>query len=349
MILCYALKPINIVMIVMLIMSTGIGCQQNNDSPSYMNDQFSIYLLKDENITSEQFQQLNLSELELKTEPWLSIEDIEFYDFSTHYIYLKEDKASLFERDPDAFPTGSSSKFFVVVAQGEISYLGEILSPVSSSGHMVPYILEGFPIGMSPYPSDIIHIIRYPMYMGSYDEDVRTDENIKDALVQAGKFQAGLNVELKNVEITGEPGTQIISYTIAVTNEGDEDLYVPDPDKMGIDLFHFYSRGVTLVPQDGGLSILATDPPGTPASDNWNLEWYTKIQGGESLLRTVVMPCSTTVAESSYLCYFRYSGPQIYFDNSDPIMIERDERTLDSGRLFMGEVCSDYIEYTLDD
>jgi len=29
-------------------------------------------------------------------------------------------------------------------------------------------------------------------------------------------------------------------------------------------------------------------------------------------------------------------------------MIERDERTLDDGRLFMGEIYSDYIEYTLD-
>jgi len=349
MILCYALKPVNIVMIVMLIISAGIGCQQNNDSPGYTSDLFSIYLLKDTNINAGQAGLIDLSELELKTEPWLSIEDIEFYDFSTHYIYLKEDKSSLFERDPDAFPTAASGKPFVFVAQGERSYLGEILSPVSSSGHMVPYILEGFPIGMSPYPSDIIHIIRDPMYMGLPDEDVRTDENIKNALVQAGKFQAGLHVELKDIEITGEPGTQIITYTFAVTNKGGEDLYVPDPDKMGIDLFHFYSRGVTLLPKDGGLSLLAADPPVTPASDNWNLGWYTKIQGGESLLRTVVMPCSTTVAESSYLCYFRYSGPEIYFDNSGPIMIERDERTLDSGRLFMGEVYSDYIEYTLDD
>ena len=58
---------------------------------------FSIFLLQDSNITFQEAENQGLNNVKLKNVPWLSINDILMYDFSTHYIYLNKNKESLFE------------------------------------------------------------------------------------------------------------------------------------------------------------------------------------------------------------------------------------------------------------
>jgi hypothetical protein len=57
---------------------------------------YAIYLLKNSETNTGQILDKDLSELQLQNQPWLSDDDIEFYDWSSHCIYLKRTKDELF-------------------------------------------------------------------------------------------------------------------------------------------------------------------------------------------------------------------------------------------------------------
>ncbi len=114
----------------MLMLLIGIcGCDDGDTLST--EDVFAIYLPEDMNTDYIKQGKYELSNLQLRDEPWLSIDDIDFYDFSTHYIYLKQRGKAL--------PSWTSP--FVVVANGERCYLGQFHSPFSSSLPMSPTIM----------------------------------------------------------------------------------------------------------------------------------------------------------------------------------------------------------------
>jgi len=94
------------------------ACVEQNEQEH--KDVFSVYLLAEK---LEDEPPYDLTDLKLQEEPWLSIEDIDYYDFSTHYIYLKEDKTSLFGEEL------RNISDFVVIAKDEM-LLGTFSSPV---------------------------------------------------------------------------------------------------------------------------------------------------------------------------------------------------------------------------
>jgi hypothetical protein len=81
--------------------------------------------------------------------------------------------------------------------------------------------------------------------------------------------------------------------TRIVPNEGDDALYVPDPDKMGSSLFHYYTNGAYLESQNDVTPISGEYGPsnsldGPEPYDSWNVEWFTKMDSHQSMRRTVV-------------------------------------------------------------
>ncbi len=74
-----------------------IGCQSEDNLINPAEDStFGIYLLKDRTLSIGQIQNKNIDELELESKPWLASTDIDFYDYSSHCIYLKKDKSEFF-------------------------------------------------------------------------------------------------------------------------------------------------------------------------------------------------------------------------------------------------------------
>ena len=104
----------------MLLTLTSIGCNDSDSdhSDSRVSGELSFYLLDDVYADVTQLENYDLSQLELQDKPWLSIDDIDFYDLSSHCIYLKEDWPSL-----DVNARMSFVVPFVVVANGERCYL----------------------------------------------------------------------------------------------------------------------------------------------------------------------------------------------------------------------------------
>lgn len=84
---------------------------------------FAIYLAADIPDRAHRVDEPASFQHKLQEKPWLTEADIEFYDFSTHTIYLKKSKTVWLG------PTGQA---FVVFADGERCYIGYFQSRASS-------------------------------------------------------------------------------------------------------------------------------------------------------------------------------------------------------------------------
>jgi hypothetical protein len=134
-----------------------------------------------------------------------------------------------------------------------------------------------------------------------------------------------------------------MSYSFTITNESDSPLYVPDPDKMGSDLFHWYTNGLLLTgvnnPQKSVWASLHK-PNVTPNPiDEWEIKWYTRLASHESIDRTVTLSGYPDLDTGPYQGHFTYSGPSKVLKN---------ERVCSNGRIWLGEVDSNTIEIIIE-
>ncbi len=278
---------------------------------------FAIYLVANANP--------DLSKLELESKPWLSLADIDHYDPSSHYFYLKN-RPTLDINPAQYFP----AKPFVVVANGERCYLGYFFSAFSSTLPQGPYIT--YP---SFLPDDVIAV------KGA--TDVLNDPRIISALTQAGKINTGLRITLYNAKVISRADVVTMSYSFNITNESGNPLYVPDPDKMGSDLFHYYTNGLSLTnvnnPRESFWASLRK-PSVKPDLNAYDTNWYTRLDSHQTMSRTVLLSGFPTFGKGVYNAYFSFSGPH-NIPNSDRIRAD--------GSIWIGDVNSNTIDVIIDD
>lgn len=291
---------------------------------------FALYFLADETLGAYEAGQQGIANLELEAEPWLSAEDIRLYDFSTHCIYLKTDKRDFF---PDYDGDGRAEfalidKPFVVVAGGSRCYIGALHSGLLSMGPAGPYMDE---LDIWYYPIDVMHISR----SWSSDEDVRSMDQIEEALKTAGLFHGGLDLSLEAVSVIENADIATIQYTYTIRNRDEDDLWILDPDRMGSARFHYFTNGVVFWSEDTHYlestykDVITPDP-----YDSWEVEWFTKIKAGESLQRTVQLRGYPRIPDGSYDCHLGFSNPP---------RIEREDRYDSRARYWLGAIRSDEI------
>jgi hypothetical protein len=288
-------------------------------------NRFAIYLVA--NLTGDEVytvQNADLEQLALEEKPWLSLSDIEYYDFSSHCIYLK--------KTTDIFGKGATSfaEPFVVTVNGERCYLGYFLSIASSFLPRGPYI---------DYPSflaeDVIAIEKPPI---EGETDVRNDSRIKEVFAKAGKLDMGLNIILNDAKIVDCTEVVTMSYSFTITNESNRTLYVPDPDKMGSSLFHYFTNGLFLTRIDNlHESVYASQKTEISLNpyNKWDINWFTRLDSQESLSRTVLLAGYPEIPGGTYRCFFRYSGPST---------ISKNNRIRSDGNIWIGEIDSSIIE-----
>lgn len=297
--------------------------------PEYRGGRFSIYLLKDENIASQKAQKMDIDDLELADNPWITTEDIEYYDFSTHCIHLKKDAPPV---------QYNLTKPFVVVVGNKRIYLGHFLSLYSSWMPEGPYIQYE----PSLYSKDVIHISEsMPVFNKSEILDVRNDYRIKTALSRYGIYHESINVELKSVELISRSDTSTIAYTFRIKNTGDRDLYVPDPSRMGTELFHYYTNGINLALDRNHFysSCYKTTEHPDPFW-SWDYEWFTKIRKKSSLTCRIVLKGYPYIPDGNYSCDFIYTGPK---------NLNKNERRKTDGEIWVGKIKSNSINMEIKD
>lgn len=251
--------------------------------------QINIYLVKDGQVDRSDTD-VDLESLKMEKTPWLKHSEIEFYDWSSHIIYLNVEK----EKEKH------SGQYFVFKADDKSLFLGIFFSMFMSSIPPFPSIIATDDFFL---PKDVVGIAGYGFHENSMYLEKNTE--FRFALENSGLLKEGIDVELTG--LTRE-NSSTLKCTFKVTNLDRENIYILDPDKMGDSRFHYYTNGVGLRMADK--YYWANDFDVT-ASESIITSWYYKLAPGKSMVRTVKQNGYSSLPTGEVEASFRFPGASI--------------------------------------
>lgn len=322
---------------IFLIMIISIyGCTRNNPlvAPNNNTNNFAIYFLKDTTITIDKIINTNLNDLKLSDKPWLTQDDIEFYDWSSHCIYLKKDK-SYFIPDFNSFNLESLYKLnwlnkpLIIVTNEKKCYKIYFAGATSNVAYQYPDIFDFYIIY---YPRDIINID----WQSINQKDIRNNEDVKKALIGKNLLHEGLNITIDSLWIDNAD-TATVKYKITINNNDSDNLYVLDPDKMGTNLFHYFTNGPDFYNSTNSTQYWSSYKKVTTLPlGYYDPNWFIKIESGKSIIRTILLKGYPHLPDGEYYCNFVYNNP---------VTISKEERMLADGRYWVGPTYSELIGF----
>ena len=140
-----------------------------------------FYLLKDSTITANEIMWVDLSDLTLAEKPFLSYEDLIYYDWSKHSFEIGLSKANEIKSFCDKNISMRGIPFVVTVDKERI-YLGAFWASYSSLGPTFPHIDALF---RTSETSNIL-ILKKAWDSISINPDLRNDERIYNSLIKYG-------------------------------------------------------------------------------------------------------------------------------------------------------------------
>lgn len=254
----------------------------------------------------------------LNDEVILNHNDFEYYDYSSHLIFLKNNSSI----DYSAEDFGE----FQVYANKKEIYSGQIYPSYSSTLPSGP-ILQTHP---SFYGDNIVSIglILYLDTLGNFLPDPREDERIVDALKKYDQFRAGLSCEIKSVQY--ESSTQVKVELLLKNNDAFNYYYI-DPEKTGMGLFHYFTNGLFI--RNFNTHESYTHKIETVSPDPWNTwekDWLSVINGNESKVITIVYDNFEEVPNGQYKAFFEFPGLRS--------QVDRNDISQDNGQIWLGEL-----------
>ena len=243
---------------------------------------------------------------------------IDYYDFSTHTVYFKEEQS--FFRDSDR------GTFSVYVGDSKI-YMGGILPMSSDYAPAGIYINSSF---MNKPQYELA--INFRQYGSQEIEDFRSDSRIIDALKSEGKYHAGLQVEIQSIRFL--PNDKV-SFDFQLTNNDTFNYLYLDPDKTGIGLFHYFTNGLSFYSEKDNQRYNPKISIVSPDSWNvWKKEWLSVIQSGESKQFTITYDQFDPMPAGNYQASFYFPGLQFY-------QVEMKDLNQKEGRIWLGSIDSE--------
>lgn len=303
--------------------------------PIFENGNIGFYFLENDSLARFNPLTQDLDSLELEAEPWLTEEDIVFYDWSAHIMFLNKPKNEIL---PEFYNDSTNSlnlieKPFVLAVNNNPAYLGFFKSFFSlTSIQSNPLITE---LEFMMYPDDVFTYLKDP----TLNEDNQNNEALKRALIKNDLFHAGIEVTFDldyGIHIgTDTSGVSTIEYIINIQNNDVDDLYLLDPIKAGMDLYymnnlapHFYGEG-DLGNLRASYSIDFSNLPHPSEYDS--LANYYLLPSGEDTSMTFSYLCNGVFEIGTYDITSWYKSPTIGM-SLDKIM-------KDNGRIWFG-ICN---------
>lgn len=287
-------NSLNQIIASVLIIFLSFSCKK--DSSNYLTDGFCI---------------------EFEDGYYLMHTDIDYYDVSSHTIFLKGTSSFL-----KKYSHGSQFKVF---ANYQMVYVGQIYSPFSSFLPLKPFIYDyGFP----QYSDFFIFMDKVPSIYNpdNPQPDPRSDDKIFEALQKYDQYRAGLKLEITSITRPSY-GNVVLEFTL--TNQDDQSYYILDPEKMGLGLFHYYTPGLILGNNlDHYSHSIITVVPNPPNS--WSMSWFSLIEGGSSKNFTFNYENFYPIAEGEYVAFFTYP--------SLTSSLERSDLNQPNGRTWVGDI-----------
>jgi hypothetical protein len=240
--------------------------------------------------------------------------DIDYYDWSAHLIYLKS---------PDAF----EEKYYKMGPAAVYADSSKIYD-LSFVSHAASYIPQG-PVIWFPhifYPDYTVHIGMAWIHPSLNEDgnDPREDPRIVEALKKYDQFRHGLQCEILSFWYNEGDG---VILELELRNEDAVNYYYWDPDKIGMERYHYVTNGLFLQHESGPsythhiqhLSWEGADP------DRMSL-----LESDSSVILTITYETFDEVPPGNYRAYFKFPGPSK--------VEKREDLDLEDGRIWLGDL-----------
>ena len=238
--------------------------------------------------------------------------DCELYDSSTHIIYLRTTHPQIITEKSSAFS---------VLANGKEIYQGAFWPPYSSSLPIGPYISSY----TSFYPDFTLRIEQ--MTIDNQPADQRNDPRIISALAARGLLHSGLSAAINSIDIAG---TQL-TFKFTVTNADISDLLILDLEKTGLNLFHYFTNGLSIRNLNHEEVFSSQIESETPVPWNsWKPEWLSVLQSGASRQFTIIYSMSSPLNPGEYTASFEFPGVSLG--------VTHEQLFQSNGRIWIGDV-----------
>lgn len=247
----------------------------------------------------------------------ISHNDFDYYDYSTHLIYLKNNKS--FEKDIEKIGG------FTVYADGIKMYLGQT-SPGFSSFLPSGPVINTQPSGYGDYIIPIEFKIRFDS-LGNSIPDQRTDIRIIESLKKYNQFHSGLSCEINSVQYS--PNHVVIE--LKLENNDSFNYYYLDPDKMGVNLFHYFTNGLSL--RDFTHHKAFTHKMEVVQPEPWNAwkkDWLSIIKSNETKIITLTYNSFEIVTPGEYKATFEFPGLSH--------QVNKDDLQQNDGKIWLGNL-----------
>lgn len=257
----------------------------------------------------------NVFSLEINDSIVYNSNQIDFYDFSSHLIYLKNDYS---------FSYSNLGVFSVFVDSIEI-YSGQMFPGYSS------YLPMGPVIHCAPtFYGDYIIPIGFNQFIdstGHSNEDPRTDLRIIEALKEHNQYKEGLSCEILSIQ---KLSSNKVKIDLQLTNNDSDKLLFLDPDKMGLELFHYFTNGLLLKDLSNytfthQLTVSQPEP-----WDTWKNDWLSVINGNENKTISIIYDNFETITSGQFKGLFNYPGLGS--------QVAKKDLQQDNGRIWLGEL-----------
>lgn len=236
--------------------------------------------------------------------------DLELYDSSTHIMYFKTNHSE--------FDNYSSSTFAAIIDCDTI-YQGDFWPSFRSDLPTRPYI--------STWP---FRLQDYALWIENRD-DIKPDLRNAQGIIQSFKDQnllhSGLLLVINSIDITESE----VTFSFSVTNADQSTIWIMDPDKMGLNLFHYYTNGLVFW-KSGiiGPPFYVNVPYQSPSPYNiWKIEWLTRLNSNDTETYIFDYPLDAPIEAGEYNVTFTYPGLSH--------QVSKDQLIQDNARIWLGE------------
>ena len=238
--------------------------------------------------------------------------DIDYYDFGAHLIYLKSGD-SFEEKFKIQAPAA-------VYADSTRIYDLSIFSHLSSAWPQGPIIWIPF-IFYADYTVHIDQewIVGIPEY--AY-EDPRADTRVVEALKKYGQFRHGLQCEIFSIWYSETEG---VILELELRNEDPINYYYWDPEKIGLERYHYVTNGLFLKDE---LGRSYTHHIQSRSWEGLGPDRMSLLEADSSVILTIRYPDFDTLPPGTYTASFKLPGPT-QVEN-------REDLDLEDGRIWLG-------------
>lgn len=236
--------------------------------------------------------------------------DIELYDTSTHILYLRKNQEYLEKMYENTFS---------FLNHGQLIYKGSFVPGYSSSIPLGPFIHAPSMYGT--------YALRIENLMHPNEQDVRKDPILINILSQYNLLHSGLNISESSIDITI---TQI-TFKFTVANHDQSNLMIIDPNKTGLNLFHYFTNGLYIYDLahneifSSNIQHQAPDP-----WNSWKIEWLSELKSGESREFILNYTTDKPITPGVYVTTFRFPGLGY--------QVTKDQLYLGNSRIWLGDI-----------